>query len=280
MYLSIGVVPGYAQRDLDIMGLLGQVSLSPENLQNVTKIVKDHLIEYPIEFPGWSGLVRRTAAKYPELPDPLQYMNNPWRPDRWRMHCKKIIFQHWDQLLISSVKEQQEQGHSLELFDVSNLSATRPHKIWSAAGKVSSEVTKACIVSWMLLGVYYTRTQLHKFKKVDSAQCIFCKNGSEESLFHILLFCESYEDIRIPYFSKLNEINPGITSYLNQPKLLTIAILDPESNFLPAAIKDKWLDLNESYRLARHFCFNVHKKREKITKKIEEEKNLASKNAP
>ena len=70
----------------------------------------------------------------------------------------------------------------------------------------------------------------------------------------------------------------GITSYFNQLKLLTISILDPESNFLPVAIKDNWLDLNESYRLARHFCYNVHKKREKMTKIIDEEKNLASKN--
>ena len=45
----------------------------------------------------------------------------------------------------------------------------------------------------------------------------------------------------------------GITSYFNQLKLLTISILDPESNFLPVAIKDNWLDLNESYRLAGHF---------------------------
>ena len=100
----------------------------------------------------------------------------------------------------------------------------------------------------------------NKFKKIDSAQCICCKNGPEESLYHILLFCEAYTDIRIPYFSKLNEINPRINTYLNQPKLLTIAILDPESNFLPAAIKDNWLDLNESDRLARHFCYNIHKK--------------------
>ena len=86
----------------------------------------------------------------------------------------------FSQILIASAKEHQEEGQSLELFDVSNLSATRPHKIWTAAGKISGEVTKACVVSWMLLGVYYTRVQLHKFKMIDSAECTSCQIGSEE----------------------------------------------------------------------------------------------------
>ena len=193
------------------------MSLSPENFQNVTHIVKDHLTEYPIDFPGWSGLVRRTAAKYPELTDPLKYMSYQWRSDRWRTHCKKIIYDYWDNILIAEAKEHQEPGQSLELFDVSGLSASRPHRLWTAAGRISCEVTKACIVSWMLLGVYYTRDKLHKYKMVDSSRCICCPNLNlvEESLFHVLLSCETYDDIRAPYLAALTGINHSLSL---QPK--------------------------------------------------------------
>ena len=50
------------------------------------KIINNNLAFFDDKFGGWSGLVRTTAAQY-GLPDPLQYMVNPWQPDRWRSHC-------------------------------------------------------------------------------------------------------------------------------------------------------------------------------------------------
>ena len=81
VYLMIGVIPAAAQRDIEIMGLLGQLAMCPDKLQDVTHIVREHLVDYPFSFPGWSGLARRTTQKY-GLPDPLSYMQHPWRPDR------------------------------------------------------------------------------------------------------------------------------------------------------------------------------------------------------
>ena len=73
IYLSIGVLPAVAERDLDILGLLGQIAQCPRFLQSVTDIIEDSLTKFDIQFLGWSGLARRTAALY-GLDDPLELL--------------------------------------------------------------------------------------------------------------------------------------------------------------------------------------------------------------
>jgi hypothetical protein len=85
MYLCIGVLPAAAQRYVEILGLLGQLAMCDQELQNIRTVMEHTLTFYGINFPGWSGLMRRTCLKY-SLPDPLQYLQHPWRADRWRQH--------------------------------------------------------------------------------------------------------------------------------------------------------------------------------------------------
>ena len=68
---SIGVLPASAQRDVDILGVLGQIALCDEEAQNIKGIIENSLTFYRIKFNGWSGLVRRTCLKS-GLPDPLK----------------------------------------------------------------------------------------------------------------------------------------------------------------------------------------------------------------
>ena len=90
VYLSIGVLPATAQRDIEILGLLGQLAMCDQETQQVRAVIEHTLTFYGADFPGWSGLVRRTCLKY-GLPDPLPYLQHPWRADRWRAHCKRIV---------------------------------------------------------------------------------------------------------------------------------------------------------------------------------------------
>ena len=79
IYLVAGIFPAEAQRDLEILGLLGQLAVCPADLQHVTDIIYNNLVFYDSQFIGWSSLTRLTANKY-GLPDPVQYMQSPWRP--------------------------------------------------------------------------------------------------------------------------------------------------------------------------------------------------------
>ena len=54
----MGVLPASAQRDLDIMGLLGQLSQCDDEAQYVRKVVLHNLTFFDEKFGGWSGLVR------------------------------------------------------------------------------------------------------------------------------------------------------------------------------------------------------------------------------
>ena len=124
VYLTMGQLPIAAERDIEVLALLGQHAACPSDLQNITEIVKRNLTIYDIDFPGFSGVARRTAALY-GLPDPLQYMEYPWVPKRWRAHVRDTVTSYWNTLL----REKVEVCDSLNLLDPSRLTTSSPHPI-------------------------------------------------------------------------------------------------------------------------------------------------------
>ena len=87
IYLTFGVLPAVAERDVEILGLLGQLAQCPRDLQAVSDIVQDGLEKFDPTFQGFSGIARRTAALY-GIQDPLELMQEPWAADRWRTYCR------------------------------------------------------------------------------------------------------------------------------------------------------------------------------------------------
>jgi hypothetical protein len=137
VYLTIGILPATAQHDLEIMGLLGQLGLCDQDNQNVREAIMHNLAFFDDKFAGWSGVARWTASQY-GLPDPLQYLEHPWRPDRWRSHCCKVISEHWDLKLRSEAEA--EPRSSSQYADLDSLSTTTPMRIWKQAGPDSLAV--------------------------------------------------------------------------------------------------------------------------------------------
>ena len=199
VYLSVGVLPAEAQRDLDILGLLGQLALSDSDDQNILKVINHNLVFFDEKFGGWSGLVRKTAEKY-GLPDPLLYMMNPWRPDRWRAHCRTEIVKFWDSELRNEAEYSKDgdQKSCAIFIDTESLSTTQPMRIWQQAGLSSQAVKEATPVSWMFCGTYFTCELLYKLKKIASHACL-CDGSTTEHLSHFLLTRDLYSEIRNRY---------------------------------------------------------------------------------
>ena len=262
IYLTAGLFPAEAQRDLDILGLLGQLAVCPSDLQKVTNIIHHNLVFYDTQFGGWSGLVRQTAAKY-SLPDPAEYMMAPWRPDRWRAHCSETIASYWT----NKLRQKAQSMTSLSLLDVNELSIIKPAKVWAMAGLDSTEIRKAAVVNWMTLGVYKTRETLHRMKIIKSPMCTACQMNVPGSLAHYLLYCPFTESIRQEYVPKFILSNPKVTSLVDNEEALIISILDPESSLLPEDIRFNWESSNAIYTLSRDYVYNVHKKFEKFYQK-------------
>ena len=193
VYLCIGILPAEAQRDLEILSLLGQLAMADQEIQNVLLFINHNLAFFDGGFAGWSGLVRRTADKY-GLPDPLLYLQHPWRPDRWRSHCQTTITKQWNHQL----KEETKPKTASLYVDLESLSISTPMRVWQQAGLNSAGAKEATVVSWMYCGVYYTRELMHKMKKVGSPECA-CGLDNNETLPHFLLNCPLYDKIRQQY---------------------------------------------------------------------------------
>ena len=146
VYLNIGVMPATAQRDIEILGLLGQLAMCDGESQNIRLVINHTLTFYGENFCGWSSLVIKTCLKY-GLPDPLSYMQYPWRPDRWRDHCKNVVKDYWEKQLLQQVSD------SPKYMDLDYASLQIPMRVWQMAGLCSDSVRQAAIVNWMLLWV-------------------------------------------------------------------------------------------------------------------------------
>ena len=89
VYLCIGLLPAAAQRDVEILGLLGQLAICDQELQNIRTVIEHSLTFYGVNFPGWSGLVRRTCLKY-GLPEILR--DNPIDRKSTRLNSSHVSF--------------------------------------------------------------------------------------------------------------------------------------------------------------------------------------------
>ena len=143
------------------MGWLGQLAMCDGESKSIRLVITNSLTFYGMNFTGWSSLVRKTCHKY-GLPDPLQYMQYPWRPDRRRDHCKRTVKDYWEKQLLQTV------GNSLRYMDMDYASLQIPMRLWQMAGLCSDSVRQATVVNWMLLGVYRTRELLYKMNKAKS----------------------------------------------------------------------------------------------------------------
>ena len=260
VYLSIGVLPATAQRDIEILSLLGQLALCGE--ESIKLVITHTLTFYGLSFNGRSSLARKTCLQY-GLPDPLQYMENPWRPDRWREHCKRTVTNYWETQLLETT------GNSLKYMDLDYASLQIPMRVWQMAGLCSENVRQATIVSWMLLGVYFTREFLFKVQKISSPLCLGCNANVNETLEHLLLHCDHYQNIREGNLPRYLQENKNISEILDSEDSIVQCILDPLSTNLPVIVQTGWDSPKEAYSISKKICSSLHRKREKLYNELD-----------
>ena len=163
----MAVLPAAAERDIQILRLLGQLAICDRDQQAVSTSLENNLGEEDINFVGWSGLARRTTSLYGLL-DPLELFQNPWASDRWSEFAKTAVIKYWMTLLQNSAASYT----SLDMFDTSRLNLMSPHPIWTAAGSSPISVMKVTVVTWLLQNKYKTGGKLHKIRKTKSPECV------------------------------------------------------------------------------------------------------------
>ena len=141
-----------------------------------------------------------------------------------------------------------------------------------AAGRESTNTSRAVIQMWLLLGVYNTQEKLHKMKKVKSPTCILCPSEEVEDRVHFMLSCSSLSDIRDDFLTKLKALSVVVDQYLAATSSFLLCLLDPFSPRVPQDLRDSWESESEIYQLSRNFCYAMHNKRTKLLKTVTETK--------
>jgi hypothetical protein len=118
----------------------------------------------------------------------------PWRSDRWSDYAKETVIKYWTKLLKDSASDL-EAYPSLHMLDLSRLSLSIPHPIWTAAGTNPVNIKKTTVVSWLLLNVYKTGERLFKMKIVKTTECVTCQDLLDDQI-HFALQCPSLFSIR------------------------------------------------------------------------------------
>ena len=136
-------------------------------------------------------MARITCLKY-GLPDPLQYLEHPWRPDRWRDNCKLTVRYYWENEFLKVVQA----SDTLKYVDTEYASVSVPMRVWQMAGLCSKSVRQATVQNWMILGVYYTRIFVQTMKKVKSLG-VLQEIGRPEPLYSSLWVFQ-YHQRKIP----------------------------------------------------------------------------------
>ena len=109
----------------------------------------------------------------------------------------------------------------------------------------------------------WCRVFLHKIKKVKTPICAGC-NSKDEDLSHLLLHCRFYDPIREKYLSQYFVQNTSIGDILGNEDMIIQTILDPISAKLPDTVRNSWLSVKDAYKLSRQFCYDLHRKIEKL----------------
>ena len=160
-------------------------------------------------------------------------------------------------------------SETLKYVDFEYVSLTIPMRVGQMAGLCSVSVRRqATVRNWMMLGVYSIRVFLHKMKKIKTPQCAGC-NNKDEDLSLLLLHCSFYDPIREKYLPQYFVQNTSIGDILGNEDLIIQTILDPISARVPETALNSWLSVKDAYTLSRQFCYDLHRKREKLYSEIE-----------
>ena len=151
-------------------------------------------------------------------------------------------------------------------MDTSQLSTSRPHKIYLYAGLNSDNVRKCTAQIWFLTGSYHTNERMFSMKMRNSPMCETCQ--IEENIYHMMLFCVCFSEIRDTFLSEISVLNPMIKKYVHSKEVMIRTILDPECPSLPCDILQSWSNITTDYQLCRDYCWDVHSKKEKSEKTL------------
>ena len=141
---------------------------------------------------SWFSGIRTISTQY-GLTDPLLVLQSPPSYSHWKNLTKCKVLEWW----LQRYRAIAHHMNSLQYFNPSFMSLSRPHPIWTSAGS-PFEVRKAVVSARMLSGRYRTDILISHWN--NSNPLGLCRlpgcEGETGTLTHILLHCPALGEAR------------------------------------------------------------------------------------
>ena len=235
IYLLLGVLPLEAILHMRTLNLLQKIGQDETSLlyqvavrQLAVKTAKSH---------SWFIYTTRLCDQY-GLPHPFDIITQYKEKCEWKTVLKDKVHEYWEKKL----KDLASSKSTLRYINISAMSLTKPHIVWSAALGSVQQVERAIIKARILTGTYNLHGKYIHFKDYDeNPKCKLCNNDNEMRE-HFLIDCPAMDNTREKWWDVL-----GDDSMRDIQTILDHTILyDQDKNF---------------ERQTQWFCFKMHKER-------------------
>ena len=126
------------------------------------------------------------------MPHPLTLLENPISKEKFKKMAKSLVTDFWEK----KMRLEAAPLPSLAYFRPAFHSLQKPHPILWSPGANPHEVSKAVVQLKMLSGRYRTAMLFRHWKTGQSGCCPAPGCHELETLEHILLFCQYYDETR------------------------------------------------------------------------------------
>ena len=266
-----GCLPGTALIHQKMLSIFGMICVLKSSVLHQHAL--DVLVVSKQSSRSWFIKIRELCLQY-GLPHPLSLLKSDLSKDQLKIMVRKQIINYWEMKLRSDA----EPLLSLQYFHPEYMSLCRPHPIWTTAGANPYQVAMSTVQATMLSGRYRTELLCSNWVPTNNGCCQTpsCRDHLiSENIQHILVFCTALDSTRenLKQFTiKIIEEQPIFVRELVEqfcdPHHLQFVQFLLDCSSIPEVIQACQLHgaalLCPLFRIARTWCYSIHKARLKI----------------
>ncbi|XP_063953897.1 uncharacterized protein LOC135153720 [Lytechinus pictus] len=242
VFLLTGITPLMSQVELDSLLIIGQLTSLSEDRFEKRAFVHASIRGVPL-VKSWNLLL----FKY-NLPTLLCLIEHPIPYHKWKAICRKSIYSKVLQDTTNAIASKS----SLSFWK--DIDSLPPSSLLFPEG-LAPHLRKAQIIRAQLLTqTYPTQKRLSKIGKSQTASCLLCKDGDEDTL-HLISSCSHLHSQRVAFMANANKMLPELgmsaSLHIDDPLEFALLILLPNQDLSANTVKS-------FTTLALNFLLKIH----------------------
>ena len=267
----MGTLPISVCIEKNILSLFGRVVRDRDSIEHELAIRQ--LAVRSITEKSWFSSVRLVLNAY-DLPSAYELIENPPSKEQWKKTVKSKVHQAIENQWRTDI----ESKSSLKYLNPEAVKIGKVHQMYATVRNNIQDVRRAEIKARLLTGTYTLQSNRAKFNQYNvSPICQLC-NKDPETREHFLTCCESLQNIRSVYHSKIRSLfepsSDKINSLLDDPARCTQLLLDSSHPDIKNTLQPNSTQISELELYSREFIFKIHVKRTKILSELKTREHI------